>query len=249
MGTIFRILDSWFVPVLVGVAYLGLIGTSDMSPAISIVTLVFMGLILLLWSGFRELRLHAIASRHAAVGEPDELLVLADKQIAGRMRAGGRVPFQVYRAVAFELKGDREAATAALAAVQFDLLTPKSRRGWTALAAATKVNLLAQADDAAGARRAFEDELRVAMKGVPGPGAEIILREAEARVLLVEGKHDDARAMFEVLAKDIRLGPATRGACKYFIGKCLEATDPAAAQEAYAAAAKLAPRTWIAGAI
>ncbi len=233
MDTIFRVLDSYFVPVLVALAYAGLIATSDMTPAMMALTLGFFGIVLLLWSGFRELRLHAIASRHAAVGEPDELLALAEKQVTRRLRAKTRVPFQIYIAMAHELRGDRDAAKTALAATDLDLLHPKVRRTWGAIHASLRITLLTRDGDAAGARKVLEESLRPFLKYIPGAGAEVILREAEARVLLAEAKPDEARPMFEALAKDIRLGPATRAACLYLLGD-------------HAAAAKLAPRTWMA---
>lgn len=245
MTRILRLLDGYIVPILVGIAYLGLISTSDMTPAMMIVTLGFGGLVLMLWSAFKELRTHAIASRHAAVGDADELLALADEQLARRIRPSGKAPFQVYRAVAFELRGDTEAAKTAIAAVDLTRIAPRSRRAWSALLTATKINVLAHDGAAAEARAALDDELRPALKGVVGPGADIILREAEARVLLAEGRTDEARPIFDELAKDIRLGSATRAACGYYAGKCVEATDPDAARTAYAAAAKLAPNTWM----
>lgn len=233
MNLIFRVLDSWFVPVLVAVAYGGLIATASMSPVMMVLTAGFFGLVLVLWQAFRELKLHATAQRHAAVGDPDELLALADEQLARRWRARTKVPFHIYRAIAFELRGDRAAAQQALDATQLDLLPIKSRRSWGALHAAVQISLLAQAGDAAAARKVLDDKLRPALSRVPGAGAEILLREAEARVLVAEGKLDEARPHLEALAKDIRLGAATRAACKYLLGD-------------HAAAAKLAPQTWMA---
>jgi len=247
--TFFRALDTWIIPGVLILTWLMLIATSDVGGIAAVFTLFAFGMVMVLWATYRELRVHAAASRLAAQGQPDELIALAEGEIARRWFPRSRVPFHIYASIAHQLRGDWDEARRALAAADLRRLGGRSQRSWGILHAAQRINVLAEAGDAAEARRVLEQDLLPAIRFVPGAGARVIADEAEARVLLAEGRRDAALPTYEKLAKDIRLGPATRALCRYHAAQCLEAIEPEAAREAYADAARLAPQTWLAAAV
>jgi tetratricopeptide (TPR) repeat protein len=245
MTTFFRIVDSLVIPLVLVLTWVILVLTADIRGLPLIVTLLAFGMVMLLWATYRELRTHAAASRMAANGEPDQLLALADRELARRLWPRGKVPFHLYRSMAYALAGDGDEARRALDATHLDLLGSRARRQWGILHAAQRIALLGEAGDAAAARRALDDDLRPMLRFVPGAGAAVIAREAEARVLFAEGQLDDARPLFEQLAKDVRLGPAPRAIARHFAARCVAASDPDAARGMFEEAARLAPKTWV----
>ena len=245
MNRLLRALDTWVIPGFLLLTWLLLFLTSNVRGVAAVVTLIAFGLVVVLWATYRELRVHASASRHAAQGEPEELLALADRELGKRLFPRSRVPFHLYRSIAHQLRGEWGQARAALDASDLARMGSRARRTWGILHAGQRINLLAEEGDAAGARRVLEQELLPHLRFVPGAGAKVIADEAEARVLLAEGRTDAALLTFEKLATDVRLGPATRALCRYRAGQCVEARDPAAARAAFAEAARLAPNTWL----
>jgi hypothetical protein len=244
---LFDLLDTWIVPGLLVATYIILIGTSDMPPWVAVMTLVMLGGVVALWLAFRELRLQAALSRLAAIGEPDELLALVERALGARMFERGKVALHVYAGIAHRLKGDDAAAERALDQAELARLPAGSRRTWTVIAGAQRVALAARAGNAADARAIYDaDVAPVRAPGTAGPGALAVADEALAWVLVAEGKRAEARPLAEKLSKDVRLGAATRATAKHLLGRCAEPDDAAAAQAAYAEAAALAPRTWLA---
>lgn len=247
MKQLLGILDRYLIPVVLTLVYLAFVATSDMATVPALVTLFVFAFVLLLWSVFRELRIHADASRLAANGEPEGLLALADRELGRRLLAKSAVPFLIYRSMAHQMKGDWAAAEQALDDARLEKLGSKTRRMWSLLHAEQRLALLARKGDAVAARKLLEGVIAQYLLFVRGAGAEVISREGTARVLLAEGKHDEARPLFEALARDVRLGPAIRAQCHHAIGQCLEADgDAEGAAAAFAQAAKLAPKTWMA---
>jgi tetratricopeptide (TPR) repeat protein len=242
MSNFFKVVDAVLIPVVLLATWLILFLTADVRGLAAVVTLIAFGAVLVLWLTYRQLRTHAAASRMAAQGEPRELIALAERELGRRLTPRSKVPFHLYRSIGHSLLGEAEAARQALAPVEpIDL-----GRSWGLLVAAQQVALDADAGDAAAARKRLDETVVPLLRKLPGAGVEVIGVEAEARVLFAEGKLDEARAKFEKLARDIRLGPATRAICRHFVGRCLEANDPEAARAAFAEAAKLAPKTWVA---
>jgi hypothetical protein len=244
-----RALDTWVIPLVLVLTWVMLFASSNVRGIPAVITLFAFGLVVVMWRAYRELRVHASASRHAAQGEPDELLALADKEIARRWFPKSRVPFHIYRSIAYQQRGEWAQARKALEAAELAKMGSRTRRSWGMLHDAQRINLLAEEGDAAGARRVLEDQLLPALRFVPGAGARVIADEAEARVLLAERRFDAALPTYEKLAKDVRLGPSTRGLCRYHAAECLETIEPAAAREAFLDAARIAPKTWIAAAV
>lgn len=245
MKAFVRALDTWVIPLVLVLTWAMMFATSNVTGVASVVTLLTFGLVLLLWASYRELRVHASASRMAAQGEPTELLAIAERELARRKTARSRAPFHIYRSIGHQLRGEWEDARRALDAAELTRLTERKRRSWSILWTAQRINLLAEEGDAAGARKILEGELLPALARVPGAGPKVLADESEARVLLAERRFDAALPTFEKLAKDMRLGPSTRALCRYYAAQCLETIEPAAAREAFLDAARIAPKTWI----
>ena len=249
MNALARALDTWVIPALLVLTWLLLFTSSNVQGVAAVITLFAFGLVVVLWSTYKELRVHAAASRHAAQGDPDELLKLAEREIDRRILVRRRAPFHIYRSIAHQQRGEWEEARKALAASDLQRIGGRTRRSWSMLHDAQQINLLAEEGDAAGARRVLEEQLLPALRFVPGAGAKVIADEAEARVLLAERRFDAALPTFEKLAGDVRLGPSTRALCRYRAAECLESIDPEAAREVVLDAARIAPKTWIARAV
>ena len=242
----FRIVDAVAVPGVLILTWVMLFLSYDISTAGSIAALIGFGFVAALYVAFRELRAHAAASRMASHGDPDELMAHADRELKRRFTRRGRAPFHIYRSIAHQLRGDWTAAKQSLADAGLDEIPPRRRRMWTLFHGTQQINVLAALDDAAGARRVLEETVRPTARMIRGAGIEVMVREAEARVLLAEGKFEEARPLFEQLARDVRLGASTRALCKYYAGQCYAVRDAESARVARAEAAKLAPKTWLA---
>lgn len=239
MNRLFKLVDSYLIPIILLSTWLLMFASAKLRGLPAIAALLAFGVVVVLWASYRELRAHAAASRHAAQGEPEELLALADAQLARRWTVRSRIPFHLYRSIAHHLRGDRAAARDALDAADLSRIHTKAGRSWRILHAAQRIALLADTGDAAEARRILERELQPQLRFVPGAGADVIATEAEARVLVAEGRPADALPRLERLARDVRLGPAPRAVAHLLRARCLP--EPAAS-EARADAARLAPK-------
>ncbi|MEZ4365737.1 MAG: hypothetical protein R2939_05555 [Kofleriaceae bacterium] len=227
------------MPVLMVAAYLALISTSDVSGWVTVAVLLVMGVVTLLWLLFRELSVHAALTRAAAIGLPDEVLARADAELARRWTRATRAPFQVYRAIGHELRGDFAAALAALAEVDARALAG-GRRGWGLLAARTEIAARLELGEIAAARAAFDQHF-----AAPPASTTVVGRELAARLRLAEGDAAGAAPELQALARDVRLGPAARAVALLCVARCGDALgDAAGAARDRAAAAALAPQTW-----
>ena len=104
-----RQLARWGVPIFMGLAYLALVITSEVSGIAKFLLGVVFCVVLVIWSMFRELTLHGALSRAASVGDPDELMTNASREVA-RRNAFERAPFQVYLAIAHYHRGQFDRA-------------------------------------------------------------------------------------------------------------------------------------------
>ncbi|MCE9573726.1 MAG: hypothetical protein K8W52_11275 [Deltaproteobacteria bacterium] len=238
------VVEPYAVPVIMSLAYLFLLEASDPSGTAKVLLGVAFGGVILTWVAFRELRAHANASRAAAIGAADELVTSAADQVERRMFARSRAPFLVYLAIGHEQRGDFDAATAVLdRAEQERALKP----AWQLLAATTRLAILVERGDAAGARALYERGIGPATQRMAGPGPRLLAEEALARVRFAEGDHAAAAPMFDKMSGDVRLGPATRAFAHYYAARCAEARgDHDLAQRRFADAAHLAPETYAA---
>jgi len=236
VNKLFKFVDSWLVPGILILTWVLMYVTSNLHGIAAVVALAAFGVVVALWAGYRELRVHAAASRHAAQGEPHELLELAERELGRRWRARRRVPFHLYRSVAHQQLGEWEESKAALGHPDLAGIH-EGPRGWQVLYAAQRVALVAQSGDAKQARHLYDSEL--------GAVAEsLVAREARARVLIAEGKEAEALPILEQLRKDIRCGPAARATSRWLMSRCLD--DAEARRAAVREAAHIAPKLWFA---
>ena len=249
MNKLARAIDTWVIPLVLVLTWVMLFASSNVRGIPAVITLFAFGLVVVMFRAYRELRVHAAAARHAAQGDPDELSALADREIEKRWTTKSRAPFHIYRSIAFQLRGEWGEARKALDAADLKRIGGRARRSWSMLHDAQRINLLAEEGDAAGARRVLEQDLLPMLRFVPGAGAKVIADEAEARVLLAERRFDAALPTYDKLAKDVRLGPATRAICRYHAAQCLDEVEPEAAREVYLDAARIAPKTWVPAAV
>ncbi len=201
--------DTVLMPVFLVGIYAAFVLTSGAQGAARVLSLAFLIFVLLMWFGFRRLKTHAQASRLAGVGDPDGLLALVGRELPKCLTEAGRRPLRLQAAVAHNLRGDFTAARREIDAS--GLLTPRGRRGrgWIALAAATDVTTRSEQGDLAGARASLA-MLAPFTAIAPFGGMELVARECEARVKLLEGDPAAARELLAPLVKNIRLSDATR---------------------------------------
>jgi hypothetical protein len=239
--------ESVLAPIGLGLVYAVLIVSSGSSGTASVVAAMFGVAIVGLWFGVRRLRVHASASRLAAIGRPDELLALVERELPRRFTAGTRAPLHVFAAMAHNLTGDFAAARRALDASG---IVPggKQLRSWQFLWAAADIHTRGATGDARGARTTYGRAIAPLRTVGGGGGVELMAIEAEARVLLAEGDAAAARELATPMVKDIRLGPAARGQLHALVAQAAAAAgDDEAAAEHAARAHELAPRCTLTG--
>jgi hypothetical protein len=241
-----ELLGSLAVPVTMTAAYVILILVSDVAGVARWLLLLALGAVLVIWVLFRELRSHAAISRMLAVGEPDEVIRIAEAELGKRLTTKGKVPFWIYLAGGHELRGDWAEARLALDKTPLAAVPARTRDTWGLLHASYDVACRLETGDAAGARKVFDDVIAPAAKRTRGPGIELLVAEGTARLALVEGDPASARDTFQKLARDVRLGPAPRAIAHALAARAADALgDAAAADEHRAQARKLAPKTWM----
>lgn len=234
--------DAVAMPIMLVCIYTAFVLTSGATGAARGLAALFLVVVLALWLGLRRLRVHASAARLAAIGEPEQLLALADEQLVRRWLRNGDTSLHIYRAMAHNLAGRPAEARLALDAAD---VRPGKRasRSWQLLWAAADIDTRTQVGDAAGARATFEKIVVPFAQIIPARGIALIAAECEARVRLAEGDAAGARALVAPLVKDIRLGPGARAQLYAIQADCDAALgDDAAATASAAQARKLAPR-------
>jgi hypothetical protein len=240
---LFHVTDGIVIPVIIAGAFSLLILEGRPTGIAFLLFCTATGVMIALWNLMRELRAHATATRAAAIGEPDELITFARDQIKQRLFARSRAPFYVYVGLGHQLRGDWDAAAAAFDEADTYGLKP----AWWVLANTARVGLHVERGDAAGARKLFDERVMPAARRMRGPGVQLLIAEAEARVRFAEGELAAARPLFERMCKDVRLGPATRALAHWYAARCADAAGEAdVAARHFADAAKLAPKTFMA---
>lgn len=241
MGWFWRNFDMWIAPLGLAAVYAIFIWSSEPSRIAEVIAIMFFIAIIGMWFWVRRLRVHAGASRLAAIGRPDELLAMVDKELARRITHGTRAPMHVFAAMAHNMKGDHAAARRSLEAAG---ITPGSRqqRGWQFLWAAADIHARAALGDVEGAKKTFAKGITPMRPMAPG-GIELVALEAEARIKLAEGDAAGARELVAPLVKDVRLGPGARGQLHALLAQAAtKAGDSDAAATHLAEARKLAPQ-------
>ncbi len=233
--------EAWLAPFALAGLYAALVLNSAAGRTAQVVAAMFFVALILLWFGVRRLRVHAAASRLAAIGQPDELLALVERELPRRLTAGTRAPLHVFAAMAHNLRGAPAAARRALDAAG---IVPggKALRSWQFLWATADVHARCTTGDLAGARTTFARAIEP-MNRVGSGGVELMAMEALARIRLAEGEPATARELVAPMVKDVRLGPAARGQLHALLAQIAAAAgDEAEAADHAARARALAPR-------
>jgi hypothetical protein len=240
MKWLWRNLDTVVAPFGLAAVYAWFIYTSKAGPIPEAMAGMFFVALIGLWFWMRRLRVHAGASRLAAIGRPDELLAMVERELPRRLTHGTRAPLHVFAAMAHNLRGDHAAARASLEESGIKL-GDRRNRSWQFLWAAADIHARTALGDVAGAKKSFAKGI-APMRPMATSGVELVVVEAEARIKLAEGDAEGARAMITPLVKDIRLGPGARAQMHALLA---EAADKAGDGEAAAThrdeARKLAP--------
>ncbi|MEZ4360560.1 MAG: hypothetical protein R3B48_10280 [Kofleriaceae bacterium] len=241
-----KVLTGWPVPLFMALVFAALISTSDASLAGTLAATVGLVLVLLFWAMFREASLHAEVSRALAVGDGAAAAALADRQLA-RRRGPRRAPFEVYRALAHELRGEWSAIESLLggepaSAAKF----AGGQASWRLVAACVRVGALAELGEVAAAR-ALYDEVVAPRREALGERGSLPAVLTEGRLCFAEGELVRAREILTPLTRSIRLGPAQRAMAFHYLARCAErGADAAETERLVAQAAALAPSSWFA---
>jgi hypothetical protein len=240
VGWFSRYFDTWIAPIGLATVYAVFIWSSESNRMIDIISGMFFVGIIAVWFWVRRLRVHGSASRLAAIGRPDELIALVQKELPRRLTHGTRAPMHVFAAMAHNLLGDFAAARRSLDDAG---IVPGERRNrsWQFLWASADVHTRTATGDIEGAKKTYAKA--IATMRPMGGGIELVAAEAEARIKLAEGDAAGARELIGPLVKDVRLGPGARGQLHALLALAADkAGDAAAAETHRAEAKKLVPR-------
>jgi hypothetical protein len=193
-------LASWLVPAIMAAAYMILIVTSEVDRTGAAWEAIGFAFVLLLWWMFRLLTEHAAMARAVAVGDAERVAEIADHRL-GKRFARSRTTFLVYRALAYELDGDWQAALQRL-----DQAKPAG--AWRSIAASVRVSALAELGRASEARAVFDADVQ--RGAVRDAQLGLLSRLAEARLRRAEGNREAASELVEALAHNVRAGSGTR---------------------------------------
>ncbi|HVV83197.1 MAG TPA: hypothetical protein VHE35_08955, partial [Kofleriaceae bacterium] len=180
---ILRYGETVLMPLFLVGIYLWFLQTSEAKGLARVIAAVFGLGVIMLWFGFRRLKVHAQASRLAGVGDPDGLLALVEGELPRCLTEGSRRPLHVHAAIAHNLKGDFPAARRELDASGLLAARGRRGRGWLALAAATDVTTRSEQHDLEGAKASYQRLVPFAAVAPLG-GMELMARECEARLRL-----------------------------------------------------------------
>lgn len=229
-------------PLLTAGLYAALILSSGAGGPSQAIAALFFVVVLGLWIAFRRLRVHAAASRLVAIGRPDEVAKLVEREVPRRWTSATKAPLHVFAAMGHNLAGEHEQARQALVTSGIKL-GGKDLKGWQVLAAAADIHARTAMGDVKGAKESYARGIATAAM-MPGSGIVALLAsEAEARIALADGDPARARELVAPMAKDIRLGPAARAQVHAIMAQALAAEGDAEGAQAQAAKARaLAPK-------
>ena len=166
--------------------------TSGAGGTSQVIAAMFFVFVFALYVAFRRLRVHAAASRLVAIGRPDLLTALVERELPRRLTAGTRAPLHVFAAMGHNLQrrlrggpprprdvGDQagQEGAAELAALVGRRRHPRPHRHRRL----------------AGARASYERTVEPYSTRPSSGGIELIAIECEARIKLAEGNPVRAR--------------------------------------------------------
>jgi hypothetical protein len=242
---IWRVLSRWAIPVMMTLAYILLVATSDTDAVGSAVMGAGLVLVLAMWFVFRALTETAGLARAIGVGDVARLLAIADRRLPRTRRPAARARLLVARALAHQLRGDPTAAIAALDAAR---LAPEPAHA--AADASRAIPTSPQAPDIAPlahvvclAARIELGRSTADLRALPpsSPRSPALTWLAEGQLAFSDGDLDTADLRFARVIDDIRAGSATRAMAHLYAARIADTrSDPTAAARHRAAAAALA---------
>ena len=210
------VLATWILPPLgMSIAYSVLAWSSNTDAAGKAAMALGFGFVCVLWVVFRILVDRTALARAVASNDTQRILALTERKLATK-RGDARAPFLVYRALAYESRGEHTAALAAL-----DEARP-SEAPLQALGSAIRMLSLVETGDVTAARREHDEQLAPRMAkldarlhAMPHLHANL----ARGRLLLAEGKRDEAHMQLKRVVDDVRAGSALRDRARTLIAR------------------------------
>ena len=254
-GRIWTLLASWLIPLMMTGAYIVLAVTSETDATGMAWMSVGLAFVLILWWLFRLLTGHAALSRAVAVGDAERILELTDKQLTraglGKRRAAERANLMMFRAQAYEIRGDWEPALEAVDEVKLAALSPGQRTSLGLRAACVRIGAFVETSRTAEARQLVDTEITPAAARLDrraDPDGYVSANLAKGRVLAAEGVFADAMSQLQRVIDDVRAGSGQRAVAHFYVARCEQARgNPAEAVRHRAKAAQLLPGSWVAG--
>jgi hypothetical protein len=201
-------LATWVLPLVgMAIAYAVLAWSSDTDNTGKAWMAIGFGFVVVIWLVLRILIEQTALARAVASVDSTRILAITDKQLARRRGDAARGPFVVYRAFAQESKGDYAGALSTLADAR------PADPGLQLFAAAIRVLALVETGDVTSARRITNEELEPRAAKLDArlhAAPHIHANLARGRLLLAEGKHDEARVQLQRVVDDIRAGHPIR---------------------------------------
>lgn len=226
-GKLWQAIASWFVPLIMTIAYVVLALTSETDATGWAWMSIGLAFVLVMWWLFRTLTRSAAMSRAIAIGDVSRIT-----QIDGR---------PIYRAIAHEMHGQWSEALAALATI-----TPTKPRERVQVLT-VRIGALVETGEVARARDLLPELALELARLDPRmeAGSHIAARLATGKVLTAERKHGEALAVLEQVIGDIRAGQNARALAHHYAARAAAADGQhAAADQHRARAAALAPTSW-----
>jgi hypothetical protein len=226
-GLFWQFIASWFVPVIMTMAYVVLALTSETDATGWAWMSIGLAFVLVLWWLFRTLTKGASMARAMAVGDA-ELLAQIDKR-------------PLSAAAALELRGEWTKTLVAVARVHAK--KPRDR----VLAMTVEIGALVETGEVAKAREvltALAPQLAQLHPRLQG-ASHIAAKVAEGRVLAAERRNAEALALLQIVIDDIRTGQRVRALAHHYAAIAAAADGQhARADQHRAKAAALAPGAW-----
>jgi tetratricopeptide (TPR) repeat protein len=228
-GQLWQFIASWFVPVIMTIAYIVLALTSETDATGWAWMSIGLAFVLVMWWLFRTLTKSAALTRAIAIGDVGRIT-----QIDGR---------PIYRAIAHEMHGQWSEALATLATV-----TPVKPRDRVQLTT-VRIGALVETGEVAKAREllaTLEPELARLDPRLQSE-SHIAARLATGKVLAAERKNREALEVLQKVIDDIRAGQQVRALAHHYAARAAAADGQhAVADKHRERAAVLAPTSWFA---
>jgi hypothetical protein len=256
-GLTWMLLARWLVPAMMTLAYIFMALTAETDTTGQAWMALGLAFVMMLWWIFRMLTGSAALAHAIGVGDADRILDIAGRELAGRRR--NRAKLLAARAFAFEVRGawqDALVATDAAATAIGEELSGATRTTLAAKVAAVRIAALVELGRADEARTVLAGALAPArVRSGPASAAsrlagielDAIVELAEGRIAAATGDTASAATHLDHVITDVRAGSFQRAGAHHYAAKLASARgDTAAATRHAAAAAKLAPHSWLA---